>query len=105
MNFFDEVYKLVGRIPVGRVATYGQIAALLGNPRGARTVGWAMRAAPREMNLPCHRVVRSDGRLAPGHAFGGEEIQRSVLESEGITFLADGRIDIARHQWDVDETG
>lgn len=98
MNFHERVYSLVRRIPAGRVATYGQIAAMLGNPRAARAVGWAMRAAPGHMDLPCHRVIRSDGTLAPNHVFGGR--QRDMLAREGITFDEHGRVRLAWHLWD-----
>ncbi|NLV91778.1 MAG: MGMT family protein [Firmicutes bacterium] len=100
MRFFQKVYRLVAQIPPGQVATYGQIAALLGNPRSARAVGWAMRAAPQEQNLPCHRVVRQDGGLAPGFVFGGTAIQRAILAEEGVSFLPNGKIDLSQHLWD-----
>lgn len=98
-DYFQRVYQIVARIPEGKVATYGQIAAMLGNPRGARTVGWAMQAAPAHLNLPCHRVVNKSGTLAPAYAFGGNENQRAMLLAEGITFGADGRIDMRKHFW------
>ncbi|MCL6590216.1 MAG: MGMT family protein [Firmicutes bacterium] len=100
-NFFHRVYQIVARIPPGKVATYGQIAALLGNPRGARTVGWAMRSAPADLNLPCHRVVNQSGAMAPGYAFGGAEVQRTLLLQEGVTFKPNGRINMDQHRWDV----
>ncbi|NLK07316.1 MAG: MGMT family protein [Firmicutes bacterium] len=98
-NFFEKVYEIVEQIPSGEVYTYGQIAMMLGNPRAARIVGYAMSSAPRERNLPCHRVVYQDGRLAPGGIFGGKENQRRLLEEEGITFLNNGRIDMDEHGW------
>lgn len=98
-TFHHRVYEIVARIPAGCVATYGQIAELAGNPRGARMVGWAMHSSPRELHLPCHRVVNAAGRLAPGRVFGGAEVQRAMLEAEGVTFLAGDRIDMRRHTW------
>jgi methylated-DNA-protein-cysteine methyltransferase-like protein len=98
-DFFQRVYEIVAQIPQGKVATYGQIAAMLGDPRGARTVGWAMRSAPAHLKLPCHRVVNKNGFLAPDYAFGGTENQRSLLENEGVTFHGDGRIDMEQHLW------
>lgn len=98
-NFFDKVYEIVARIPVGKVATYGQIAAMLGNPRGARTVGWAMQAAPEKSKLPCHRVVNRLGEMAPGDIFGGAEVQRAMLKAEGVRFNKDGRIDMKKCLW------
>ena len=100
-DFFERVWELVAEIPYGRVATYGQLADMLGYPRHARLAGAAMHHAPQ--GLPCHRVVNKTGTLAPGFAFGGQERQRDMLETEGVTFLADGRIDMARHQWGRDE--
>lgn len=96
---FARYYDVVARIPMGSVATYGQVALLAGTPRAARVVGYAMAAAPRERGLPCHRVVNRLGELAPEHVFGSRDYQRMLLESEGVVFLADGRIDISRHLW------
>lgn len=98
-GFFKRVYEIVAEIPEGKVMTYGQIAKKLGYPRGARVVGWAMRSAPEGLKLPCHRVVKATGELAPCHVFGDIEIQRVILEAEGITFREDGTIDMERHMW------
>ncbi|HWR60417.1 MAG TPA: methylated-DNA--[protein]-cysteine S-methyltransferase [Clostridia bacterium] len=98
-GFFKDVYEIVARIPKGKVATYGGIGRMLGSPRGARIVGWAMRSAPEGLNLPCHRVVKATGELSPGYVFGDSEIQRAMLSSEGITFREDGTIDMERHMW------
>ena len=92
--FFQQVYELTARIPAGRVVSYGQIARMLGNPRGARAVGWAMRRCPEQ--LPWHRVVRMDGSIAGG---GHEAVRRTLLEAEGVTFLPDGRVDMERCGW------
>lgn len=96
---FAKIYDIVARIPAGKVATYGQIAALAGMPRGARVVGWAMRAVPENRVLPCHRVVNKLGTMAPEYAFSGQEIQRSLLEAEGVTFRMNGLIDVEKHLW------
>ncbi|MGE5560489.1 MAG: MGMT family protein [Chloroflexota bacterium] len=93
-SLFDRFYGIVAQIPKGRVASYGQVAAMAGCPRGSRTVGWAMRAVPAGLDLPCHRVVYADGRLAPGFVE-----QRDLLESEGVTFTPDGRVDMKRCAW------
>ena len=98
-GFFKRVYEIVSRIPEGKVATYGGIGKMLGYPRGAKVVGWAMKSAPESLNLPCHRVVKATGELSPGYVFGDSEIQRAMLASEGITFRADGSIDMERHVW------
>ena len=95
---FQAVYDLVRTIPPGQAATYGQIAGLLGRPRGARLVGYAM-AACRDEAVPCPRVVDRFGgtksafdRLAPG-------TQRALLEAEGVSFRPDGTVDLKRCQW------
>jgi methylated-DNA-protein-cysteine methyltransferase-like protein len=88
------VYEIVAQIPYGKVISYGEIARMLGNPRGARQVGWAMRNCPA--NLPWHRVV-----LANGDITGGEfaPIRRALLEEENIPFLPDGRVDMKACGW------
>ena len=97
-GFFEEVYKIVSRIPEGSVMTYGMIADMLGNPRASRIVGYAMNSAPPELNLPCHRVVNKEGRMSPGDIFGGEDKQRRMLEKEGVTFNDNGCIDMEKHR-------
>ncbi|MBR3159916.1 MAG: MGMT family protein [Atopobiaceae bacterium] len=99
--FNDSVYELVRQIPAGRVASYGQVARLVGRPRNARFVGFALHANPEPGVIPCHRVVFKDGSLAPGFAFGGEGEQRRLLLAEGIGFLPDGRVDMRRYRWEV----
>lgn len=99
--FAEQVYEAVARIPRGKVATYGQIAAQVGDTLAGHEVGHIMSCAPSGRNLPCHRVVNRTGAgaLAPDYAFGGQEKQRALLEAEGVTFLADGRIDMTLHLW------
>ncbi|MCL2857630.1 MAG: MGMT family protein [Oscillospiraceae bacterium] len=87
--FFKQVYAVVERIPHGKVMSYGQIALMLGSPRGARQVGWAMRCCPG--HLPWQRVVMADGSIAGGLY---ADIRKSLLEAEGVVFLPDGRIDM-----------
>ncbi len=93
-GFFKQVHAVVAAIPPGKVMTYGQIADVLGNVCSARYVGYAMRAAPAERNLPCHRVVNKAGAMAGGGLFGGVENQRRMLEAEGVPFTPQGRIDL-----------
>lgn len=99
MTTFEKIYNVVCKIPKGCVATYGQVAEYAGNPRWARVVGYALHVNPNPVVIPCHRVVTKDGRLAPAFAFGGEGAQRSLLEGEGITFLADGSVNLQKHLW------
>ena len=97
MNTFEKIYEVVKSIPKGKVATYGQVALLAGNPRWARVVGYALHVNPEPGIIPCHRVVNREGKVAPGFAFGGEGVQRQLLESEGIVFESDGRIDLEKY--------
>lgn len=97
MNTFEKIYEVVKTIPKGRVATYGQVAALAGNPRLARVVGFALHNNPDTSAIPCHRVVNREGKVAKSFAFGGD-IQRQLLEAEGIVFEADGTVDLSRYR-------
>ncbi len=103
MSFFETVYEQCMRIPRGRVATYGQLAALSGNPRMSRQVGWALHANPRPGEIPCHRVVNRFGEICKGFAFGGPEIQRRLLEREGVSVGEGGRIDLTVFGWRAEE--
>lgn len=98
-GFFSRVYETVEQIPEGFVATYGQIAKLVGEPRRARYVGYALHANPRPGEIPCHRVVFADGRICEGFAFGGPEAQRALLEDEGVAFRDDTHVDLAVSRW------
>ena len=95
-TFFDYVYEVVEKIPQGKVVSYGQIAAYLGRPRAAREVGWAMRYCPN--HLPWQRVVMADGSITGGVY---ADIRRAILESEDVTFLPDGRVDMKLCRWDL----
>ena len=103
-DFANRVFDLVSRIPRGKVSTYGQIARLMGRPQSGRYVGFALRSNPSPTadggRIPCHRVVFKDGSLSPGFAFGGEGIQRKLLQTEGVEFLDDGRVDMRASLWD-----
>ena len=90
-----EILSVVEEIPFGRVASYGQLARLIGRERNARLVGRVLRIADEYGDYPCHRVVNHAGRLAPH--FPG---QRALLEQEGVAFLPNGHVDMARFCWD-----
>lgn len=98
-GFFERVYEMVSQIPPGTVATYGQIAKLVGEPRKARYVGYALHSNPQPGVIPCHRVVFADGRLAEGFAFGGAGVQRQMLEAEGVVFIDDDHVDLSVSRW------
>ncbi|MBQ7165210.1 MAG: MGMT family protein [Clostridia bacterium] len=94
---FQAIYEAVKSIPRGKVATYGQIAAMVGHPRAARLVGNALHANPEPGVIPCHRVVNRNGCLAPAFAFGGREIQKQLLESEGVEVSDDFTVDMEKY--------
>jgi methylated-DNA-protein-cysteine methyltransferase-like protein len=96
-GFFERVYALVREIPRGRVATYGQLAALLGLARGARAVGWALKAlrGRTARGVPWHRVVGHGGRISLPEAMGGR-VQRQRLRTEGVRFRR-LRVDLEQH--------
>lgn len=99
MNTFDKIYEVVKRIPKGKVASYGTVAAMAGNPRWSRVVGYALHTNPEPMVIPCHRVVTRNGEVSKAFAFGGDNMQRLLLSEEGIEFLPDGRIDMKKYGW------
>jgi methylated-DNA-protein-cysteine methyltransferase-like protein len=99
MSFFEDVYEVVKKIPKGKVATYGQIAKILGYPRKAKIVGWALHKNPYYGEVPCHRVVNRNGESSSGFAFGGEHEQQKLLEQEGIIFDESGKINLKKYLW------
>lgn len=90
-----EILAVVSEIPYGRVASYGQIAALIGLEKNARLVGKVLSQAERYGDYPCHRVVNHAGRTAPGFLN-----QRALLEKEQVTFKPNGCVDMSRFRWD-----
>ena len=96
MNTFEKIYEQVRKIPEGKVATYGQIALMAGNPRWSQIVGYALHSNPEPVVIPCHRVVNKDGKLAKAFAFGGENMQRNILKSEGVIFLDEDTVDLQK---------
>ena len=99
MNTFEKIYEVVRRIPEGKVATYGQIAAMAGNPRWSRVVGYALHVNPEPGVIPCHWVVDRLGRPSSAFAFGGMQIQLEMLREEGVEADENGRIDLDKYQW------
>jgi len=99
MRTYDAIYSCVADIPMGKVATYGQIAQLIGQPRYARQVGYALAATPDDLEIPWHRVVDARGEVSPRAEPGGDELQRSLLEGEGVVFDARDRVCLSRFQW------
>lgn len=97
-DFFDRVYKVVEKIPYGRVTTYGDIAEACGIRSAARTVGWALNGA-KESGLPCHRVVNRFGALTGKLHFGDHDIMEDLLRSEGVEFDKDGFVLMDKYIW------
>ena len=93
----EKVYAFLQTIPRGKVATYGQIAAHLGNKRLSRVVGNILHSNPDPEKYPCHRVVNSKGQVAKQFAFGGAVAQRRLLEQEGVLFESNGSIDLEKY--------
>ena len=94
---YERIYRVVRRIPKGRVATYGQIARLAGLPNGARQVGYALHRAPE--GLPWHRVINARGEVSRRSEPGPDDEQRWLLEQEGVVFDLRGRCDLRAYRW------
>lgn len=97
-DFFDRVFKMVAKIPYGKVSTYGDIAEACGIRSSARTVGWALNGA-KDSGLPCHRVVNRFGALTGKLHFGDPFIMEDLLKSEGVEFTKDGCVNLDKHLW------
>lgn len=98
MSTYEEIYAAVRQIPYGQVATYGQIARLVGGI-SAQMVGFALAALPRDNDVPWQRVINARGRISP-HGFGyGSAMQEALLREEGVEFRLDGSIDLNRYGW------
>jgi methylated-DNA-protein-cysteine methyltransferase-like protein len=97
-SFWERVKQFRKQIPYGKVAIYGQIATYAGNPRAAQQVAWVLHSSSRKDNLPWHRVINSKGRVSlPPHR--GYEIQKKLLEQEGIFFKEDGSVNLDIYLW------
>ena len=99
MNIYQRVYEAVTKIPRGKVTTDGQIALMAGSPRASRVVGGALHRNPAPGEIPCHRVVNREGRLAPDFAFGGPDVQKMLLEEEGVAVSGEGLVDLRQYLW------
>jgi len=103
-NSFERIYEVVRSIPRGTVATYGQVAALAGNRRWSRVVGFALHVNPDPEGIPCYRVVNRLGEVSSAFAFGGGNRQIELLEADGIP-CPDGKVDLKKYQWRQAATG
>lgn len=99
LDWNRQVWDLVGVIPAGKVATYGQLAAILGFPKRARHIGFALNRTPNSIQLPWHRVINSRGEISLPPLSEGGMLQRLLLEQEGIIFGSKNRINLKRFGW------
>lgn len=97
---YERIYAVVSRIPAGRVATYGQVAALAGLGNAARQVGYALHALPEGSPVPWQRVINARGEVSPRAMPGWDGWQRHLLEEEGVELDARGRVDLERFRWE-----
>ncbi|MFX1501492.1 MAG: MGMT family protein [Promethearchaeota archaeon] len=100
-EFTQNVIKIIKSIPVGKVLTYGKVAKLAGNPRGARQVSWLLHSSSKKYNLPWHRVINSQGKVVL-KAEDGKDYQKILLENEGVEFIGEDRVDLNKFLWDID---
>ena len=96
---YERIYRVVRRIPRGKVATYGQVAELAGLEGHARQVGYAMHSLPSRSNVPWHRVINAKGEVSPRSSGDSHELQRLLLEEEGVEFDLHGRCDLKTYRW------
>jgi methylated-DNA-protein-cysteine methyltransferase-like protein len=96
---YEKIWRAVRRIPAGRVATYGQIAELAGFDGHARQVGYALHHLPEASDVPWHRVINASGEVSARSSGDSHELQRMLLEGEGVTFDTKGRVDLERFRW------
>ena len=99
-NTFEKIYRVVKQIPYGRVATYGQVAALAGNRRWSRVVGYALHSNPDPDTIPCYRVVNRHGEVSEAFAFGGGNRQIDLLKAEGVDCI-NGLVVLETYQWEM----
>lgn len=101
-SVYEKIYRVVSRIPEGRVATYGQVAILAEIPNGARQVGYALAALNEDSGVPWHRVINARGRISARAEPFYEKLQRSLLEAEGVAFDSAGGVSLGRYRWEED---
>ncbi len=105
-GFYAKVYAMVRKVPAGHVATYGQIAAMLGSPRVARQVGFALAGAWRvgeHEPVPWHRIINAKGGISTRGGGDADSDQRALLEEEGVEFRANGTVDLSRYRWQSED--
>lgn len=98
-TFYDRVYAFVRGVPRGKVVTYGQVALELGAPAAARAVGYALHYLPGNTDVPWWRVINASGGISLKGRGEAAEVQRRLLEGDGVAFEGDGRIDLRAYRW------
>lgn len=98
ISTYQTIYQTIERIPRGKVATYGQISRLVGNCT-ARMVGYALAALPPDSDVPWHRIINRQGRISLRSGGENDELQKNLLESEGIIFDSSGKTNLSRFGW------
>ena len=104
-TFYDRVYDAVRAVPRGRVTNYGHIALLLGSPAAARAVGYALNALPAGNDVPWWRIVKANGGIALKNRGSSADLQRALLEREGVRFREDDTCDLRLYRWWPEEPG
>ena len=99
MDRYELIWRVVRKVPAGRVATYGQIAEVAGLEGRARQVGYALHNLPERSDVPWHRVINAKGEISPRSAGDSHELQRMLLEAEGVEIDLYGRIDLKKYRW------
>ena len=99
-SFFEKVYDVVRMVPYGRVTTYGAIARFIGAPQSSRMVGWALNSSHHITDIPAHRVVNRNGMLTGKQHFGGQDVMKQLLESEGLKVIEDKIFDFKQFFWE-----
>jgi methylated-DNA-protein-cysteine methyltransferase related protein len=100
MNTYNSIYQVVSKIPKGKVATYGQVAELANLYGKARLVGYALYRVDQTTDIPWHRVINARGTISYATSrYGQDDLQRSLLEKEGIEFSREGKIDLKKYLW------
>lgn len=102
-DFESKILELVKQIPYGKVSTYGVLAEKAGLRSSARTVGWILNKQKNNLDMPCHRVVNRFGALSGKLFFPTPDYMEEMLRSEGITFTADGCVDLSKHLFDFSD--
>lgn len=103
MSAYETIYAIVCKIPIGRVATYGQVAELANLPGRARLVGYALFRVAPDAEIPWHRVINAKGEISESPVrYGSDYLQRSLLEAEGVQFNAQGKVSLREYLWRPD---